>query len=105
MCTRANIDVIEVSHENGVWKREDEAWRKGKSILTFLTTGKHFEREETETTDTGLKRDCSEECPGNGDGAARLKCQVYGEPENKLIRKNGFRGISVAAVAPESRRH
>lgn len=95
------MTFIEVSHANGVWKREGEVWRKEKSILTFLTTGKHFEREETENTDNGLKRDCWEECPGNGDGAARRKREAYREPENKLVRKNGFCGISVAAVAPE----
>lgn len=96
---------IEISHENGVWKREGEAWRKEKSILTFLTTGKHFEREETEITDSGLKRDCWGECPGHGDGAARREREAYREQETKLVRKNGFCEISVAAVAPESRRH
>lgn len=99
------MTFIEVSHENGVWKREGEVWRKEKSILTFLTTGKHFESEETENTDNDLKRDCSEECPGNGDGAARREREVCREPEHKLVRKNGFHEISVAVVAQESRRH
>lgn len=88
------MTFIEVSHENGVWKREDEAWRKASTL-----------RGRRQNTESGLKRDCSEECPGNGDGAARLECEACGEPENKLVRKNGFRGISVTAVALKSRRH